>query len=150
YWPADGNANDIVGGNDGTLHNGASYRQGIDGQAFSFDGIDDLMDAPANGLPTGDHPRTLAMWARVDMFLSQISTFGSYGGSGVRTRTFGVLANGIFPSFTNWGRSWEASENPLKTGKWYHFAATFENGSMSLYLNGKLVVTQSVVLDTAP
>src|SRR5213593_2043987 len=38
WWPGDGNANDIIGGNNGTLQNGATFAAGMVGQAFSFDG----------------------------------------------------------------------------------------------------------------
>ena len=49
WWPGDGNAGDIAGGNHGTLVNGATFALGMVGQAFSFDGIDDaveIADAP--------------------------------------------------------------------------------------------------------
>jgi hypothetical protein len=36
WWPGDGNANDIVDGNNGTLQNGAAFGVGNVGQAFSF------------------------------------------------------------------------------------------------------------------
>ncbi len=38
WLPGDGNADDIVGTNDGTLQNGATFALGLVGQAFSFDG----------------------------------------------------------------------------------------------------------------
>ena len=41
WWPGDGNANDIVGSNDGTPVNGATFAAGLIGQAFSLDGVDD-------------------------------------------------------------------------------------------------------------
>ncbi len=40
WWPGDGNANDIIGTNYGTLQNGATFAPGIVGQAFVFDGAD--------------------------------------------------------------------------------------------------------------
>jgi len=43
FWPGDGNADDIHGGHDGTALNGVSYVAGRVGQAFSFDGSDDLV-----------------------------------------------------------------------------------------------------------
>lgn len=49
WWPGDGNAGDIAGGNHGTLVNGATFAPGMVGQAFSFDGTDDAVevsDAP--------------------------------------------------------------------------------------------------------
>jgi len=43
WWPGDGNANDIVGGNHGTLEGGVTYALGVVGWAFSFDGVDDYV-----------------------------------------------------------------------------------------------------------
>ena len=36
WWPGNGNADDIVGGNNGTLTNGAGFINGEVGQAFNF------------------------------------------------------------------------------------------------------------------
>ncbi|MFQ6119614.1 MAG: fibronectin type III domain-containing protein, partial [Methanosarcinales archaeon] len=44
WWPGDGDANDIIDGNDGTLQNGVTFAAGQVGQAFSLDGIDDFVD----------------------------------------------------------------------------------------------------------
>ena len=44
WWPGDGNADDTVGGNHGTLVNGATFAPGMVGQAFSFDGVDDYVN----------------------------------------------------------------------------------------------------------
>jgi hypothetical protein len=41
WWPGDGDALDIVGGNNGMLQNGATFAAGMVWQAFVFDGIDD-------------------------------------------------------------------------------------------------------------
>jgi len=43
FWPGDGNADDVRGGHDGSEQNGLSYVAGRVGQAFSFDGSDDLV-----------------------------------------------------------------------------------------------------------
>jgi hypothetical protein len=39
WWPAEGNANDVVSRNNGTLNSGVSFGPGHPGQAFLFDGI---------------------------------------------------------------------------------------------------------------
>src|SRR5262245_43250002 len=44
WWPGDGNANDIVGGNDGTPIDNATFATGYDGEAFSLDGTGDYVD----------------------------------------------------------------------------------------------------------
>src|SRR5439155_26175124 len=41
WWPAEGNANDIIDGNPGTLSGGVTFTGGIVGRAFNFDGVDD-------------------------------------------------------------------------------------------------------------
>ena len=46
WWPGDGNANDIQGGNNGTLQGGVTFASGKVGQAFSFDGVDDFVNVP--------------------------------------------------------------------------------------------------------
>ena len=62
WWPGDGNANDIVGGNDGALTGG--FAQGKVRQGFSLDGSGDLVVVPpsTNLNITGDV--TVDLWAR--------------------------------------------------------------------------------------
>jgi hypothetical protein len=43
WWPGDGNANDIVGNHPGTLVNNPTFAPGMVSQAFSFDGVDDVV-----------------------------------------------------------------------------------------------------------
>jgi YD repeat-containing protein len=43
WWPGDGNTLDRAAANDGLAENGASYAAGLVGQAFRFDGVDDLI-----------------------------------------------------------------------------------------------------------
>jgi len=65
WWPGDGNANDIIGGNDGTLQNGATFVSGKVGQAFSFDGVDDhISGSTVAGFPLGVSPRTITAWIK--------------------------------------------------------------------------------------
>ena len=44
WWPGDGHADDVAGGNHGTLLNGATFAPGVVGQAFSFDGVDGYVE----------------------------------------------------------------------------------------------------------
>src|SRR5206468_10268120 len=46
WYPGDGNANDIVGGNNGTLQGGVTFAPGEVGQAFNFNGIDSFVNVP--------------------------------------------------------------------------------------------------------
>ena len=63
WWPADGNALDVMGSNNGTLLNGTTFAAGKVGQAFNLDGIDDIVDlGPNNIIGSGNAPFTVAMW----------------------------------------------------------------------------------------
>ena len=57
WWPGDGNANDIQGGNNGTLQNGATFAAGKVGQAFNLDGVAAYVSVPSDSslnVGTGD------------------------------------------------------------------------------------------------
>jgi Ca2+-binding RTX toxin-like protein len=66
WWPGEGNAQDIVDGNDGLLRNGVTFVSGMVGQALSFDGVDDYVEvasSPTLQFGTGDF--TIDFWARI-------------------------------------------------------------------------------------
>ena len=43
WWPGEGNANDIVSGNNGVLMNGMSFTNGEVGMAFNLNGINNYL-----------------------------------------------------------------------------------------------------------
>lgn len=63
WWPANGNANDIVGGANGTL-NGATFATGEVGQAFSFDGVNDSVTFGSTVGNFGTSDFTIDFWIR--------------------------------------------------------------------------------------
>ncbi|UCF18697.1 MAG: LamG domain-containing protein [Gemmatimonadota bacterium] len=63
WWPGDGNALDVAGENHGTLHYGATFTDGVVGQAFSFDGVDDYMSVPDNSSLRASGAITIDFWA---------------------------------------------------------------------------------------
>lgn len=65
HWPGDGNTDDVVNGNDGTLENGATFGTGIIGDAFSFDGVDDHVLIADNGPVDLDGFTELTLAARI-------------------------------------------------------------------------------------
>jgi hypothetical protein len=66
WWPGDGNALDLVGTNHGTPFGGATYAPGLVGQAFSFDGIDDVIIIPQSQSLDVQNAFTFGCWARAD------------------------------------------------------------------------------------
>ena len=67
WWPGEGDARDIVGGNDGTLTDGLNFDTGIVGQAFRFDGIDDSVNVPnTNDVFDLGEQFTIEFWMKAD------------------------------------------------------------------------------------
>ena len=62
WWPGDGNANDIIGGNNG---GGATFAPGMVGRAFSFNGTDASVSIPdSTVLELGASDFTIDFWLR--------------------------------------------------------------------------------------
>jgi hypothetical protein len=143
WWPGEGSALDIIGGNNGTLRNGATFAPGMVGQAFSFDGVDDYVSV-------ADHPSlrvvgamSIEFWALFDsvprtgifedgMFLFEKSRFA--GGVGddyiVYWRSdlgglqidFGDACDGAYHL------GYFVSLPTLQAGEFHHYALTAIDG----------------------
>jgi hypothetical protein len=68
WWPGDGNANDIVASNHGTLLGGVTFVPGLVGQAFLLNGRDSVVEIADSGdlNITGD--LTVDLWAKRETF----------------------------------------------------------------------------------
>ena len=63
WWPADGNANDIVGGSHGTSR-GVTFAPGVIGRAFRFDNTADLVALSTQ--PQVSTALTISAWVKFD------------------------------------------------------------------------------------
>jgi len=166
WWPGDGNAEDIVGGNDGTLVGGTSFVPGKVGQAFSFDGIDDGVDIPitaTNGLDITDEPITIDFWYKPPNVIpigkiftlikaSKVPPDAPFEKYAIDTANAGtLLINGRIRFIDRNGsltvlRQLITSAS-LQLGNFNHIAATVDgNGKGAIYLNG--VAQTSFVVKT--
>jgi hypothetical protein len=67
HWKADGNTTDSIGGVTGTLTNSSDqYAAGVNGQAFKFDGSNDLFSANVNISPSTHQKITFGAWFNID------------------------------------------------------------------------------------
>ena len=146
WWPGDGNTNDIVGGNNGTLHGGATFAPGIVGQAFSFPSAGAYFQAPANGLPTGNSDRTMELWVYINAFVTTEAMFASYGVFGIPNQAYGLGTSGSTVFFSQWGLG--ITGPSLQTGTWYHVAVTNVGNFATLYLNGTAVASGTLPINT--
>jgi len=151
WWPGDGNATDIIGGNDGTLHDGATYSAGVVGQAFIFDGEDDRISVPDSGDLNLTKSLTIEAWIYVYSFppsgTDYFILFRGADGDDVDpyflsiTEDFGIgsLSFQIGNTVGNTdSRSTMSSDIPK--GSWLHVAVTLDDstGTRRMFLNGTL------------
>ncbi len=145
WWPGNGNADDIAGGDNGTLEFGADFGPGIIGESFSFNGNNQFLEIPATPL-LEPASVTLECW---------FNTSNPGNGGSLISKPVG---SGTFDSYQIWlengslnGLICNAStEGPILSyafvptaGIWYHAAYTFDDGTQSqaLFLNGAKVAS---------
>jgi hypothetical protein len=141
HWPAEGNASDVVGGNNGQLYGTATYAAGKVGQAFAFDGAGGYVKVPSpiSGAPAG----SVEAWVRFD-------TIGFYEFLGSGTSAGGIdplfLVSGGWPGLS-FGFCFD-STSPCtyqradsavvpEAGPWYHVVGTWGPAGMKLYVNAQ-------------
>ncbi len=146
WYRGEGNANDIVDANPGTLQNGATATGvGRYGQAFSFNGVDDYVGQvlPAN---IKNQNITIDAWVRINSLtgIGQTIVFAE-------PRDSGSVSSGAGMDISSTGQVRFLKGRPginmydivagttvLSTGVWHHVAGTYDGATMRVYLNGVL------------
>ncbi len=157
WWPGEGNANDIIGTNNGVLVNGTGFAPGIVGQAFSFNGTNNYVTNAVPGLTNITNSYTMEFWAwptagrvsttevnngingtsgqRYAIFPNS-GRYTGYVGAGVSVGTNGVS---VFEQGGAYMPSLLVYDTPLSN--WTHVAVVYSNQQPFLYLNSALVRT---------
>jgi len=160
WWPGDGGANDIAGGNNGSLEGGAmADTAGVVGTCFLFDGTNGYMSIPDAPVL---HPANLTIeaWVRCDLLDTPAPPGISYPGqqyiifhqNDEYSNFEGFdLAKDREPRFTGTNDTWcfeitsEEGYNAfvesvtlVQTNVWYHIAGVRGTNFIQLYVNGKL------------
>lgn len=143
YYPFNGNANDESGnGNHGTVF-GATLtydRFGNPNSAYSFDGINDYIEAPADSLPTGE--RTISFWFYTTSVASHPVPF-AYGGSSCGHTWFQSINQGMSENAYSLESHCEVNifvcyYNQPPLNEWYHWVMTTSAEGTKMYINGEL------------
>jgi lysophospholipase L1-like esterase len=154
WWPAENNAKDIIGTNNGVSQGGATANAtGFVGSAFSFDGTNGYIQVPDS---SAFHPTNLTVegWVR----FSSLDSAGS-GGSppghqyiifkqNSRNSDFEgfdlskTRAGNDFFRFTASSASGQSTQavstTAIAAGVWYHVAAVRGSNFIAIYVNGQL------------
>jgi hypothetical protein len=136
WWPAEGNAVDMIGGNNGSLRGNADYGDGKVGHAFTFDGNGDgiLVGNPAS-LRLQNF--TIEGWIQRGS-AAQVSASSIYGeivGYGWGGYVFGFLTDGRLFLSKN-GISHVDSARPIADTVWHHVGVIKSGGSVVFYIDG--------------
>jgi len=145
HWKLDGNANDSVGSNHGTLMNGPAWTTAqIDG-ALSFDGFNDYVDCGNDSTLDITNSLTISAWVKLDTTVGNRLIVGKDDNTGGRaydlyflnSTEFGIEVHKTDTSST---RLDSGGLHPT-TGQWCHVVGTYEyvadgTSIMKLYVNG--------------
>lgn len=150
YWPFDGNAEDVVGTNDGTVYGNVTLtadRKGNNNSAYQFNGNSgDYIKCVSPGI-TGTGARTFSFWAKADALSASEQTILSYGGS---TEAYGgrfevSLAIGEMICDISWSNLGKKS-NAITSTIWNFYTIVFTGGAnltlttgVRYYVNGSLI-----------
>jgi PKD repeat protein len=145
WWPGDGNANDITDNNHGTLLKGATFNYGKVGQAFKFDGIDDLVSIPDSDNLKLTKSFSIDAWIYVESFPAPSVEHGQ-----IIFRGDNRLFKDPYYLCTQYNRYLRFHieststlvnlEAPIQSGQWVFVAATLDDATdaMKIYLDGAL------------
>ncbi len=148
-WSGNGNSLDATGSNNATFT--GSYVTGYNGQqAFAFNGTTTQFTASANGFPTGSADRTISLWVNVNTltypYYNSTVIFG-YGSHQANTHTDFLLQT--------YGNQWMFNNNgvglwgpTLSVNTWYYVAIVQSSNTQLMYINGTLVTTGNLSVNT--
>jgi N-acetylneuraminic acid mutarotase len=160
WWSGDKTAEDVQGTNNGTLLNGTSFRKGMVGPAFSFDGVDDYVQVPHNSsLNPGTGDFSVDFWMKTDTaadmaVLSKREACGPVSFWNFFTGADGTFAVEIRQTGENNVNSFN-SDISVIDGTWHHVAVVRQTTTVTLYIDGVVHGSSStegitMVANTAP
>ncbi|MFN7944378.1 MAG: FG-GAP-like repeat-containing protein [Blastocatellia bacterium] len=139
WYRGEGNANDAAGSNHGTVRNDVAFTSGKVGQAFSFDGIDDVIEL---GSWFNLQTFTIGMWVRPGT--TQTAYANIIDNNHTDYRSWVLQQNNMTTNQYVWGEA-DGSVNvifDLAPETWQYVAMTLDANRVSrVYVNGQEVGT---------
>jgi CSLREA domain-containing protein len=160
WWPGDGNTDDIVGGHNGSLQNGATFAAGKVNQAFAFDGSNAVVQVADNAAWNfGANDFTIDTWVNFNAISGNDVLVAHDEGTGhgnnkwifwLNQGQLKVHLNGpAFPlgAGVDIGVPWAPA-----AGLWYHVAVTRSGSSNAykFYVDGAQIGTDQIDATVIP
>jgi len=157
WWPGNGNATDVVAGNNGQLAGDATFAPAVVARGFKLDGFGDYVQIP-DSPALRPAQMTVEAWVRFDSLVTPIvSTFGALGlqyivfkknsrvfnfeGYALRKERNGTmdrLAFSVADVNGTGGLNVAYSTTAVVIGQFYHVVGTYDGSRVRLYVNGVL------------
>ncbi len=159
WYPGDGDANDLLGLNNGSLQNGAGFAPGKVGQAFSLNGVNQFVTLPQNFLPYPARGNSSSTPISVDAWFQTTSggvILGQQGEVGPTAVPSGwvpaiyVGTDGMLYAELFWGAMSPLSSAPRKVndGAFHHVAVTYDGATEQVYLDGAYSLEVIIAVST--
>ncbi len=147
HFTANGTANDVAGGHDGTLVGRAGFGPGIEGQAFQLDGATQYVISDEDpDWAFGMNPFTVSVWVNFDVIKvgnpgSLPNVFvGQDDGSGEQMKWVFFTSGQSDVSFHINGTAFIFTSAPLPftpaPGEWHHYVVTRLGQDFTFYVDG--------------
>ena len=158
WYPGDGNANDLVGGNNGSLHGGVTFNTGEVAQAFVLDGTTGYVDfGNANNLNVSGSDFSVDTWVNFASTSSEMSIVDKMNptNNGDGWRLYKRSDNHFSFCFGDGAGDCTvgavSSTTVAEPSTWYHLTASKNGSTTLLYVNGVQEgssVTLASIVDT--
>lgn len=152
WWPGEGNANDIIGTNDGILENGVTFTEGVVGEAFHFNGSNQDVQIPYS-ISLEPTNITVECWVKLDALASPVAEYpglqyivfkqnsrgGNFEGYDLEKNRIDGQDVFRFQVTSVDGQQVPAASTTIpQPGVWYHLAGTYDGSAVKIYVNGVL------------
>jgi hypothetical protein len=153
WWRGEGNAKDSAGHHDGMFINNSVFAPGKVGQAFRFNGVDNLVAVPdSDEWSLGANDFTVDLWVEFNDIQNRTAFIGHDEGGGSTNKWifwYDELGdNGTpGPALRFHINPATSSRNPIfatwtpVVGQWYHVAITRNKTMYAMYIDGNQVAT---------
>lgn len=153
-WSGDGSAADSVGTHHGQVSEGVTYtadRRGAAASAFLFDGKGGHVTIPDDDALDTDDAFTLCLWVyrtyrddgRAMSILRKWKDINVYGDYVLQMSNSGQMCFVVAHADPKPVQDHIYAKTLIGKGEWTHVAATFNRGTMKLYIDGKCEATKT-------
>jgi uncharacterized repeat protein (TIGR03803 family) len=135
WWKGENNGADSAGANNGTLLNGLTFAPGMVSRAFSFDGIDDILQINATAIAP---PWSAEFWVNRQATTNDSAVLIGDAATALKLEQYPNIKK---VGYTIWGvKDYHfTNSTALPVGSWTHLVLVGSTTNIQLFINGTFV-----------